>query len=146
MFESAELGHRIDKETYDEEVPRLREELLSAQYDLAEQGRFPVILIVGGIDGAGKGEIVNLLNEWMDPRHIRAHGMGAPTDEELQRPEMWRFWRELPPKGKICIFIGSWYTWPLLHRVQERICAEIPGVTKVLLDITPKPPSTIEYV
>jgi len=36
--------------------------------------------------------------------------------------------------------------WPVLDRIRERICEEIPGVTKVLYDITPKPPSTIEYV
>ncbi len=36
--------------------------------------------------------------------------------------------------------------WPTLERIQRRICAEIPSVTKVLYDITPKPPSTIEYV
>ena len=31
MFESAELGHTIDQETYDREVPKLREELLELQ-------------------------------------------------------------------------------------------------------------------
>jgi len=36
--------------------------------------------------------------------------------------------------------------WPTLARIQRRICEEIPSVTKVLYDITPKPPSTIEYV
>ena len=36
MFESAELGHKIDKETYKKEVPALREALLDLQYDLAE--------------------------------------------------------------------------------------------------------------
>ena len=30
---------------------------------------------------------------------------------------MWRFWRELPPKGRIGVFLGSWYTWPILNRV-----------------------------
>ena len=30
---------------------------------------------------------------------------------------MWRFWRALPPKGKIGIFFGSWYTDPILGRV-----------------------------
>ncbi len=34
MFESAELGHKVDKETYEREVPILREALLDAQYDL----------------------------------------------------------------------------------------------------------------
>lgn len=36
--------------------------------------------------------------------------------------------------------------WEKLVRLQQRICAEIPGVVKVLYDLTPKPPSTIEYV
>ncbi len=122
MFESAELGHKIDKATYDAEVPKLREALLDMQFDLAEKARFPVIILVGGVDGAGRGETVNLLNEWMDPRYIQTHGMGDPSDEEMERPMMWRFWRALPPKGKIGVFLGSWYTWPILNRVM--------GVTK----------------
>ncbi|OIQ99813.1 thymidylate kinase [mine drainage metagenome] len=117
MFESAELGHKIDKATYDKEVPQLREALLDAQFDLAEKAGFPVIILVGGVDGAGRGETVNLLNEWMDPRFIQTHGMGDPSDEEMERPMMWRFWRALPPKGKIGLFLGSWYTWPILNRV-----------------------------
>ncbi len=117
MFESAELGHKIDKKTYDKEVPTLREELLNAQFDLAQKPNFPVIILIGGVDGAGKGETVNLLNEWMDPRHIHAHAMGEKSDEEQERPPMWRFWRALPPKGKIGIFFGSWYTDPIVQRV-----------------------------
>ena len=117
MFESAELGHKIDKATYDKEVPQLREALLDAQFDLAEKAGFPVIILVGGVDGAGRGETVNLLNEWMDPRFIQTHGMGDPSDEEMEHPMMWRFWRALPPKGKIGLFMGSWYTWPILNRV-----------------------------
>lgn len=66
MFESAELGHKIDKATYQQELPPL----LQAQFDLIQQARFPVIIRVGGVGGAGKSEIVNLPNEWMDPRHI----------------------------------------------------------------------------
>jgi len=36
--------------------------------------------------------------------------------------------------------------WEMLMRIQERICEEIPSVTKVLYDLSPKPPSTIEYI
>ncbi|MES2013242.1 MAG: polyphosphate:AMP phosphotransferase [Pseudomonadota bacterium] len=122
MFESAELGHKIDKATYDEEVPALREALLEAQFNLAKAANFPVIILVGGMDGAGRGETVNLLNEWMDPRYIQTHGMGEPSDEELERPMMWRFWRALPPKGRIGVFLGSWYTWPILNRVSGITC------------------------
>ena len=120
MFESAELGHKIDKATYDKEMPALREALLDMQLDLASMAKFPVIVLVGGVDGAGRGETVNLLNEWLDPRHVQTHGMGEPSDEELDRPMMWRFWRALPPKGKIGVFLGSWYTWPILNRVFGR--------------------------
>jgi len=120
MFESAELGHKIDKATYDAEVPGLREDLLNAQFDLAQKAKFPVIILVGGVDGAGKGETVNLLNAWMDPRHIQAHAMGEQSDEERERPPMWRFWRALPPKGKIGVFFGSWYTSPIVQHVMGK--------------------------
>ncbi|EIM62448.1 polyphosphate:AMP phosphotransferase [Desulfobacter postgatei] len=120
MFESAELGHKIPKSEYKKEEPALREELLNVQLELNESSSFPVIILVGGLDGAGRGATVNLLNEWMDPRFIQTHGMGDPTDEELDRPMMWRFWRALPPKGKIGVFLGSWYTWPILNRAYGR--------------------------
>jgi polyphosphate:AMP phosphotransferase len=121
MFESAELGHKITKADYDEEVPKLREALLNAQFDLAKQAKFPVIILVSGVDGAGKGETVNLLNAWMDPRHIQVHAMAGHSDEERQHPRMWRYWRALPPKGQIGIFFGSWYTSPIVDRVLGRI-------------------------
>lgn len=66
MFESAEIGHAIDKETYDAEVPALREALLDAQFELKQQSRFPVIVLINGVEGAGKGETIKLLNEWME--------------------------------------------------------------------------------
>jgi GMP synthase (glutamine-hydrolysing) len=36
--------------------------------------------------------------------------------------------------------------WPVLERIRKRITRQIPAVTKVLYDLTPKPPSTIEYI
>jgi polyphosphate:AMP phosphotransferase len=117
MFESAEIGHKLSKSEYRREEPKLRQELLRAQYDLLDNGKFPVVILVNGVDGAGKGETVNLLNEWMDPRHIRTHAFGAMTDAEREHPEMWRFWQALPPKGHIGILFGSWYTDPILKRV-----------------------------
>lgn len=121
MFETAELGHRLTKVAYRKIEPELRAQLLEAQYDLSKNGRFPVIMLISGVRGAGKGETVNLLNEWMDPRHIHTHAFDNPTDEELARPRMWRYWRALPPKGRIGILFGSWYTAPIIDRVFGRI-------------------------
>jgi polyphosphate:AMP phosphotransferase len=121
MFESAELGHKIDKERYDKEEPELRHALLTAQYALVKRGSFSVVILIAGVDGAGKGETLNLLNEWMDPRHIQTNAM-RPVDDNLDgRPAMWRFWRALPPKGRIAIFVGSWYSQPLINRVYGEI-------------------------
>lgn len=117
MFESAEIGHKISKAVWKKEIPDLREGLLDAQLDLLQSKKFPVIILVAGVDCAGKGESVNLLNEWMDPRHIETHALRDLTDEELERPRMFRYWRVLPPKGKIGIFIGTWYSNPLVDNV-----------------------------
>ncbi len=118
MFDSANLDHRIDKATYRREEPKLRAALLNAQFDLKENGRFPVLILIAGVEGAGKGETVNLLNEWMDPRHIHTYAFPEPSDEECERPTMWRFSRTLPPKGKVGIFFGAWHTQPIVERVQ----------------------------
>jgi len=117
MFETAEIGHKIDKNLYKTEEPVLREALLDAQYELKERGEFPVIILINGVDGAGKGETINLLNEWMDPRLISTRAFGAASDEERERPRMWRYWRALPAKGRIGILFGSWYTDPIVQRV-----------------------------
>ncbi|CAN7569719.1 polyphosphate:AMP phosphotransferase [Pseudomonas sp. LjRoot71] len=121
MFESAEIGRSIDKETYEAEAPALREALLEAQYELQQQGRFAVIILINGIEGAGKGETVKLLNEWMDARLIQVNTFDQQTDEELARPPAWRYWRQLPPKGRIGIFFGNWYSQMLQGRVHGRI-------------------------
>ncbi|NQD91962.1 polyphosphate:AMP phosphotransferase [Pseudomonas sp. CrR25] len=121
MFESAEIGHAIDKATFDTEEAQLREALLEAQYDLRQQERFAVIILINGIEGAGKGETVKQLNEWMDPRLIQVSTFDQQTDEELARPPAWRYWRQLPAKGRIGIFFGNWYSQMLQGRVHGRI-------------------------
>jgi len=142
MFESAELGHRVDKAIYAREVPALREALLNAQFDLGAGRKFPVIILIAGMDGAGKSATTSALNEWMDPRYIRTHGFIEPSDEELERPPMWRFWRQLPPKGRIAIFDGSWYAGRISERAAGRIStarfdqdlAEVVRFEQMLID------------
>ncbi len=120
MFRTAELGQKVSKEEYREREPVLREQLLSAQADLMKAD-FPVILVFSGVDGAGKGDTANLLQEWLDPRWIATHAYGPPSDEESERPPYWRYWRDLPRKGQIGIFLSAWYSRPLLDRVYGKI-------------------------
>ena len=120
MFEIAELGHTLTKSQYNEQVPELRTQLLLAQQKLRECN-FPVIILISGVDGGGKGHVINVLNEWMDPHYMQTNAFGEPSDEEKERPKFWRFWRTLPPKGSIGIYVGSWYSDPLSQRVYGEI-------------------------
>jgi polyphosphate:AMP phosphotransferase len=142
MFDAADLEHRVSKGAYKRQEPALRRELLDAQYDLKENGRFPVLILIAGVEGAGKGETIHLLNEWMDPRHILTHGFADASDEEQERPHQWRFWKALPPKGRVGVFFGAWHTEPILRRAQGKASAgefaqnidEIVRLEKMLCD------------
>ncbi|MEY4512201.1 MAG: hypothetical protein RLZZ450_4323 [Pseudomonadota bacterium] len=121
MFEAAELGHTVDKQAYKDQVPELREALLLAQVELQKKATFPVIIVIAGLDGAGKSETVHELLEWMDPRLIDTHSFDAATEQERQRPRMWRYWNALPPKGKIGLLYGAWYEDPIERRFARDI-------------------------
>ncbi len=120
MFEAAEVGSTLSKAEYKAQVPLLREQLLDAQQQLRD-ANFSVIVLFAGVDTAGRGETVNLLNEWMDPRWIITRGYMDPSDEELERPRLWRYWRDLPPNGRIAVFLSAWYSSPIRNRVARRI-------------------------
>ena len=118
MFDTAELGRKVSKEEFAEKAPPIRLDLLRTQFEL-RKADFPVIVLFGGVDGAGKSETVNLLHEWLDPRWLMARAYGEPTEEAAQRPLYWRYWRDLPPKGRIGFFLSAWYSDPILNRVYE---------------------------
>jgi AMP-polyphosphate phosphotransferase len=115
MLDSAEIGHRTSKRVYAREEPKLREALLNAQFDLSQTGRGPVLLVISGVEAGGRGETANKLTEWMDPRHIRVVAFGDRAPEEESRPPAWRYWKALPPRGKIGIFLNAWYHEAALH-------------------------------
>lgn len=116
MFEAAELGRTVSKQAFEAEEPELHAELLALQRRLAKTD-CAVIIVVAGVEGAGKGEVVDVLHKWLDVRGIETHAFWDETDEERDRPRFWRFWRTLPPRGGIGIMFGSWYTGPIIDRV-----------------------------
>lgn len=141
MFETAELGRSLDKETFKQKEPQLRVQLLEMQHRITE-ARLPVHVLINGVDGAGKGETVNLLAEWTDPRLITTRAWGPRTDEERQRPWFWRFWRDLAPRGRVGVYFGAWYTEPIVQRVEKTLktrdfehrLAQIEAFERLLVD------------
>ncbi len=121
MFEAAELGREVSKEAYAAEVAELRFALLQAQYRLRDAD-FPVVLMLSGDDRFGCNETLNVLHEWLDARLLETHAFDAPTDEERERPEFWRYWRVLPPRGRIGLYMGAW----TLRAVRDRLGKRIP--------------------
>lgn len=121
MFEAAEVGHKLDKSDYEREVPRLREALVNAQFDLHQRASFAVVVLLAGVGGGGRSETANLLNAWMDPRHLTTRAFGRRNDLERERPYAWRYWQALPPRGRIGILLGAWYHELLLMRTAGRI-------------------------
>jgi polyphosphate:AMP phosphotransferase len=116
MLEAAEQGLTLSEAGYERTLRTLRTKLLAAHFALRETGR-QVIVIVSGSDGAGKGELVHRLNEWLDPRAVTTNAFWDASDEEEERPHFYRFWRAMPGHGKVGIFFGSWYTRPIIERV-----------------------------
>jgi len=117
MFEATKVGRTVDKVSFKSQQEALRTRLLEVQRELL-QTDIPVIVLISGGEGAGKGEVVNRLNEWLDARGVRTFAFWDETDEERQRPRYWRFWNALPPRGEMAILFGGWYQTPLEQRFQ----------------------------
>ena len=141
MFETLEVGKRLSDSNFSKLQKKLREELLLTQLDLANRD-YPVIIVLAGLDGAGKGSLVQQLNEWMDPRWIETNTFWEHSDEEESRPFFWRFWRSLPPRSRMGVFLGSWYTRPAQAAVADEMeadefalyCKRIESFERLLTD------------
>ncbi|MEK7859636.1 MAG: polyphosphate:AMP phosphotransferase [Elusimicrobiota bacterium] len=119
MFETAELDEKVSKADYRRLEPELRSELVAAQKALAASP-LSLVVLIGGVEGAGKTEFANRLLGWLDARGIEVYAGEGPTEDERARPAFWRFWRLLPPKGKCAVLLTSWYTTPIIDRVFKR--------------------------
>ncbi|HXH02588.1 MAG TPA: polyphosphate:AMP phosphotransferase [Candidatus Competibacteraceae bacterium] len=141
MFEAVEVGARVDKAEYEAQVPQLRVELLNAQFDL-RLADFPAIVLIFGNDDQGRNEIVNLCNAWLDARYLRTFAFGPPRRDERRYPPFWRYWRTLPGKGQLAIYVGGWamdavaghYTGRLDAIAFERQIAHIQRFEQTLIE------------
>jgi len=108
MFKQFETEGKMTKEEYEKEMLEIRTELIRTQYKFKEYKR-PMILVLTGLDGAGKGEMANALADVMDSRLLEVSTFWQETDEATERPYYWRFWNEMPMGGKLGVYFNGWY-------------------------------------
>lgn len=85
---------------------------------LAHATRRPVVALFEGWDAADRGYAIKRLTERLDSRGYVVHANAAPAGEDATHHYLYRFWRRLPPRGRIAIFDGSWYSRVLADRVE----------------------------
>jgi polyphosphate:AMP phosphotransferase len=109
MLHEVLSGRRLTKLEYQHELPKLQDQLLDAQFELRKSAARAVAVLVTGIPGAGRSEVVNELLGWLDPKFVTVYGFREPNEIECERPPMWRYWRVMPPKGRVAILHAGWY-------------------------------------
>ena len=110
LFAAAEVGHKLGKDDYHLRLEALRVELLNAQFDFGSAD-FSTIVLLAGDDRPGCVEVAQALAEWLDARFMETHALfaeGRRSEGDLERPPHYRYWRRLPPKGRMGVFIGAW--------------------------------------
>jgi polyphosphate:AMP phosphotransferase len=133
MFDSALLKNTLDKETFLKLEPGLREDLLEAQFELAQAKSRAILVLINGADGAGKGDVLNRLYAWLDAHFLETLTYGAESDVERNRPPIWKYWRDMPPRGRIGIVLGSWYHDCLYQRASGQL--SVAEFSRVMIEI-----------
>ncbi|MEG4585278.1 polyphosphate:AMP phosphotransferase [Microcoleus sp. MOSTC5] len=130
MLDNLDLDISLDKETYDAKIEVLMKQLRSLQLACWEK-KLPAIIVLEGWAAAGKGALVKQMVGYMDPRGFAVHPIWPPSAAEKGYPFLWRFWQQLPARGKIGFFYHSWYTHVLEDRLFDRVSdAQVPTVIR----------------
>jgi PPK2 family polyphosphate:nucleotide phosphotransferase len=82
-------------------------------------GRRRILLVLQGMDTAGKGGIVRHAIGLVDPQGVHIKSFKAPTRTEKRHDFLWRIEKELPGPGVIGVFDRSHYEDVLIARVRE---------------------------
>jgi len=121
-------GFDGDKHDAEKDLAKLGEDLADLQERLFAHGYTggtgSVLLVLQGMDTAGKGGVVKHAAGVLDPGGLRITSFKAPTKTELAHDFLWRIEKEVPQHGQIGIFDRSHYEDVLIARVHELAPAE----------------------
>jgi polyphosphate:AMP phosphotransferase len=120
MLEALETGKSLDDKAFKAQRDALRPSLIALQQAMRAR-QLPMLVVLGGLDGSGRGSVSQRINEWMDPRLIDTHAFWLHSDEEESRPRFWRFWRCMPAQGNSAVMLGAWYEAPAYRAMSGEI-------------------------
>ena len=106
----------------------LLSELQERLYAQGRSGAAPrVLVVVQGLDTAGKGGIARHVMGMVDPQGVALRSFGVPTEEERAHHYLWRIEKALPRPGQIGLFDRSHYEDVLVVRVDNLVGPEVWG-------------------
>ena len=111
-----EKGEALDGD-YDAALAKVQKRLARVQVAHVVC-KLRTMILFEGWDAAGKGGAIQRLTMGWDPRNFHVWPISAPTEEELARHFLWRFWSKIPGKSHITIFDRTWYGRVLVERVE----------------------------
>lgn len=106
----------------DDEIADLQERMFA--HSRVESNAPTLLLVLQGIDTAGKGGVIRHVVGCVDPQGVLIASFKAPTVEERRHDFLWRIQKRLPGHGTIGVFDRSHYEDVLIQRVREFAPAE----------------------
>ncbi|MDE1821641.1 MAG: polyphosphate kinase 2 family protein [Euryarchaeota archaeon] len=113
------------KEQAEAELERLRGELDRLQELLYADHRRAVLIVLQGMDTAGKDGVIRHVFEGVNPQGVEVASFKAPSSTELEHDFLWRVHLHTPPKGHMAIFNRSHYEDVLAVRVHHLVPKEV---------------------
>jgi PPK2 family polyphosphate:nucleotide phosphotransferase len=104
-----------------EVTAKLKDELGPRQYKLHADGRFGLLVVLQGIDGAGKDSTIRHVFSAFNPQGCDVTSFKQPSAEELRHDYLWRVHRRVPGRGAIGVFNRSHYEDVLVVRVDKLV-------------------------
>ena len=117
-FDSADDGGLgLDKDEAKKSLAADVEMLAELQDTLYAEDRRAVLVVLQGMDTAGKDGIIKHVMGAINPQGCTVHSFKAPSGEELEHDFLWRAALRLPERGRVAIFNRSYYEEVIVVRV-----------------------------
>jgi PPK2 family polyphosphate:nucleotide phosphotransferase len=114
-----------DKDKAEDETARHLERLTDLQDRLWAEHKHKVLVILQGIDAAGKDGTIRRVMTAFNPQGCPVSSFKQPTPEELAHDYLWRVHKKVPGAGEIGIFNRSHYEDVLIVRVHNFVPQEV---------------------